>query len=173
METSFFSGSENLYKYLVTMGLLLIVLTVYYPLKEKQELEIKAITLENEVKTLNHTIQENQKNVKQLQQFIKKNGKTHEATEQLNEIEKLNNQNHINQIQTESKYFEIQVRKRYIRLYNIMFWVFFPVGILLTIFGFIKWKSAKKFDDNILKLENEKLEIEVDRLRDEKNKKKK
>ena len=39
METSFLSGSENLYKYLVSVGLLLMVMTVFYPLKEKQEIE--------------------------------------------------------------------------------------------------------------------------------------
>ncbi|MCF1751102.1 hypothetical protein [Mariniradius sediminis] len=155
------------------MGILLIVLTVYYPLKEKQELELKTIELENEVKTLSYSIQENQKNVDRLQRFLKENGKTYESNIQLNEVEKLNNQNHINQLQTERKHSEIQIRKRYTRLYEIMFWIFFPIGIFLVFFGFIKWKAAKTFDDNILKLENEKLEIEVDRMRGEKTKKKK
>ena len=49
METSFLSGSENLYKYLVSVGILLIVLTVFYPLKEKQNIEIKTIGLEKEL----------------------------------------------------------------------------------------------------------------------------
>lgn len=165
MESSFFSGSENLYKYLVSIGLLLIVLTVYYPLKEKQELEIKVIQLEIGVKTLNHSIVENQKNAKLLQLFISKNGKTNESLEKLNNIERLNNENHINQLQTESKFSEILVRQKYINLYNILFWIFFPIGILLTLFGFIKWNIVKKYDDNIMKLESEKLEIEVKNLR--------
>ena len=46
-----------------------------------------------------------------------------------------------------------------------MFIIFFPLGILLTIYGFVKWKKSKKYDDNILKLENEKLEIEVEKLK--------
>ncbi len=41
---------------MVTMGLLLMVLTVYYPLKEKQELEIITVNLRNDVKTLNLSI---------------------------------------------------------------------------------------------------------------------
>ncbi len=61
METSFFSGSENLYKYLVTIGLLLIVLTVIYPLKEKQDLEILKITLEKDAKALSYKIKETSK----------------------------------------------------------------------------------------------------------------
>ena len=52
METSFLSGSENLYKYLVSIGLLLIVLTVFYPLKEKQDLEVSRITAANYLNTL-------------------------------------------------------------------------------------------------------------------------
>ena len=54
METSFLSGSENLYKYLVSIGLLLIVLTVFYPLKEKQDLEVSRISIEKEALILNY-----------------------------------------------------------------------------------------------------------------------
>lgn len=53
MENNFFSGSENLYKYLVTIGILMLVLTIYYPLKEKQELEILKINLKSELRVLN------------------------------------------------------------------------------------------------------------------------
>ena len=66
METSFLSGSENLYKYLVSVGLLLMVMTVFYPLKEKQEIEISTIKLEKEVLKLNFKIKDNYKKVKEL-----------------------------------------------------------------------------------------------------------
>lgn len=168
METSFFSGSENLYKYLVTMGLLLMVLTVYYPLKEKQELEIVKIQLENDVKSLNYKIKENAKSVNNLRVSISKGGTTIENKELLQAIDKLNNDNHLSQIESEKKFAETTIRAKYIKLYNVLFWLFFPIGIFLTVFGFIKWKNSKKFDDNILKLENEKLEIEVERLKQDK-----
>ncbi|MCB0537618.1 MAG: hypothetical protein KDE33_08830 [Bacteroidetes bacterium] len=161
METSFFSGSENLYKYLVTMGILLIVLTVYYPLKEKQQLEIIRIQLENEVSSLNFKINENAKNLKSL----KKDGVSNDKNDLLKEIEALNVENNINQIAAENKYAEILIRRKYITLYKIIFWIFFPIGIFLTTFGFVKWKNAKKDEDKRLKLENEKLEIEVEKLR--------
>lgn len=167
METSFFSGSENLYKYLVTIGLLLIVMTVYYPLKEKQELEILTVKLETELKTLNYKIQENSKNVITLKKIIAKDGNSQETNNILKGLDKLNQENNLNQIETENKYCEIKTRRRYITLYSWMFWLFFPIGILLSVFGFIKWKNAKKYDDNILKLENEKLQLEVEKLREE------
>ena len=76
METNlsnFFAGSENLYKYLVSIGMLLIILTVYYPLKEKQELEILKIKLEEDVQILNFNIKENQINILNLQDRVKQN----------------------------------------------------------------------------------------------------
>ncbi len=163
METSFFSGSENLYKYLVTIGILLIVLTVYYPLNEKQSLEILIIQLEKDVKLLNYKINQNAKNLKLC---VSQNIKSKNNIKILEDIQKLNNENYYRQLDSERKYSEISIRKGYIKLYNIMFWFFFPIGIYLTIFGFIKWKNAKKFDDNILKLENEKLELEVKKMRE-------
>ncbi|MCX6232924.1 MAG: hypothetical protein NTZ33_15450 [Bacteroidetes bacterium] len=167
METSYFSDSENLYKYFVSIGILLIVLTVYYPLKEKQELEIIKIQLENDVKILNYKINENSKNVKSLQFSIARNGTTKDGKELLKVLSELNNTNHFNQIESEKKFFEIIIRTKNIKLYNIMFWLFFPIGICLTIYGFLKWGKAKKYDDNILKLENEKLELEVNKMRKE------
>jgi hypothetical protein len=167
METSFFSGSENLYKYLVTIGLLLIVMTVYYPLKEKQELEILSIKIENDLDILRYKVKGNEKNVTNLRNRISRNGNSPTTDLLILELDKLNQQNFINQLEIERKYNEIKTRRGYIRIYHWMFWLFFPIGILLTIWGFFKWKRAKKYDDNILKLENEKLELEVKKLRDE------
>lgn len=158
-------SSENLYKYMVTMGLLLMVLTVYYPLKEKQELEIITVNLRNDVKTLNLSIIQNKNDVELIKGLLDKQGHSKENNSRLIEIEKLNKQNQVNQLQTESKYSELIIRKKYISIYNYMFIIFFPLGILLTIYGFVKWKKSKKYDDNILKLENEKLEIEVEKLK--------
>lgn len=171
MESIFFSGSENLYKYLVGIGLILMVSTVYYPLKEQQELEIKTIELENQLKIQNYSIEKNQKNLNKLHQLIKKNGKSDKSNKELMEIDVLNDQNYLNQLKSESKYSEIQVRKSYIWIYKIIFWVFFPLGVIVTIFGFFKWKKVKKIDDNILKLQNEKLEIEVYQSREDTKKK--
>lgn len=150
---------------MVTMGLLLMVLTVYYPLKEKQELEIITVNLRNDVKTLNLSIIQNKNDVELIKGLLDKQGHSKENNSRLIEIEKLNKQNQVNQLQTESKYSELIIRKKYISIYNYMFIIFFPLGILLTIYGFVKWKKSKKYDDNILKLENEKLEIEVEKLK--------
>ena len=118
METNlsnFFAGSENLYKYLVSIGMLLIILTVYYPLKEKQELEILKIKLEEDVQILNFNIKENQINILNLQDRVKQNNADIKS---LNVIEKINHDNHINHIECKQKYSEIAARQSYIKLYN-------------------------------------------------------
>lgn len=165
VETSFFAGSENLYKYLVSIGMLLIVLTVYYPLKEKQELEISKIALEGELKSLNYQIKNNQDKVQTLQSEVGKNGVDIQGQESLVAITKINCDNHIKHIECEQKYAEINARQNHIKQYNILFWIFLPLGCVITIFGFVCWHKVKKDDDKIVKLNAEKLQIEVDRLK--------
>jgi len=163
--TNFFTGSENLYKYLVSIGMMLIVLTVYYPLKEKQKLEILKIELEGEVKILNYQIKENLKNVNILQANININGAKAKELESLAEIEEINNENNIRHIECEQKHAEIEARKKQITLYNTLFWIFLPIGIIITALGFICWYKVKRVDDSTAKLNAEKLQLEVDRLR--------
>lgn len=164
METSFFSGSENLYKYLVTVGTLIIVLTVYYPLKEKQELEVLKIKIENELEILNFKILENQKEVDIFKASEKAKISQELRNKTLKDIKEINKVNQINQISIENKNNELKCRKRYIDIYNFIFWVFIPIGGFLIIFGFLKWNKTKKIDDEILELERKKLKHEVDNL---------
>lgn len=164
METNlsnFFAGSENLYKYLVSIGMLLIVLTVYYPLKEKQELEILKIKLEEDVQILNFRIKENQINILNLQDRVEQNNTDIEL---LNAIEKINHDNHINHIECKQKYSEIIARQSYIKLYNMLFWIFLPTGVIITLFGFIRWYRVKRIDDKMAKLNYKKLQFEVNLL---------
>ncbi len=90
MENSFFSGSENIYKYLVTIGILMIAMTVYYPLREKQNLEIEEIKLNCKIESLALKIQENKKNIKIIE-FKKK--KKIDIKNEFLEIKKLHLEN--------------------------------------------------------------------------------
>ncbi len=161
MENSFLGGSENLYKYLVTIGLLLIVGSVYYPLKEKQSLELLKIELQADVEQLSIKVKNNAKAAEELKN--KKNPLTYKND--LIKIKELNEQNQIEQIETEKMVSEMNNRTIYICWYNVLFWIFFPTGIVLCGFGFLKWKQVKKCDDEIKTLELEKLRIEVEQLK--------
>ncbi len=141
--------------------MLLIILTVYYPLKEKQELEILKIKLEEDVQILNFNIKENQINILNLQDRVKQNNADIKS---LNVIEKINHDNHINHIECKQKYSEIAARQSYIKLYNILFWIFLPTGVIITLFGFIRWYIVKRIDDKMAELNYRKLQSEVDLL---------
>ena len=162
-----FSGSENLYKYLVSIGLLLIVLTVYYPLKEKEELEVLKIELEAEVEIVNYNIKQNKENIESLQTSITKNGVDSRKLELLTEIEAINRENTINHIRCKQKQNEIKVRKDYIYIYNILFWIFLPLGIIIAVVGFCRWWKVKQEDDKAVKLSTKKLELDVAKLEQE------
>ena len=87
----------------------------------------------------------------------------------LNDIDKLIKQSQISQFELEQKYEEINTRKKHISLYNVLFWIFFPIGVVITFFGFYKWLKSKTVDDGILELEKKKLELEIDKLETENN----
>lgn len=159
MENSFFSGSENLYKYLVTVGILLVVMTVYYPLKEKQDLEVLSIKIKNELSILNYRIESNKKEINRIKSNPQIATSADLATIKKNHIE-----NEINQISCENKSSELNARNSYTKIYNVIFWIFFPLGIFLIVYGFLKWNRTKKLDDEILELEKKKLEIEINKL---------
>jgi hypothetical protein len=165
MESSFLSGSENLYKYLVSTGMLLIVLTVFYPLKEKQEIEIETIKLEKDVLKLNFEIKDNFKKVNYIKNIKKKNNTLKLNGIYVNKLDIINKQNHLNQFELEKKNDEIKKRKSHIKLYNYLFWVFFPIGVFLALYGFIKWFKSKKIDDEILNLDKELKKLEVIKLK--------
>lgn len=168
MESNFFSGSENLYKYLVTIGILMLVLTIYYPLKEKQELEILKINLKSELKVLNLEIKDNNKNVIELTKYItQKNISESQRSKLFLEISQNQKANEIKQIKADGKLIEIKNRDKYINIYDNLFWAFILTGSAFILFGFFKWYNSKKVDDSKCELEVEllKLKLEEERLR--------
>lgn len=161
MESSFFSGSENLYKYLVTIGILMVAMTVYYPLKEKQDLELQEIELNSKIESLTLKIQENKKRIKIIED---KKKKKLDVNNEFEEIKKLHLENLISQIESKNNFKIIESKQKYIKYYNIIFWIFFPFGIFFIGYGFIKWRKSKKIDDEKSALEKTKLELEINKL---------
>ncbi|GAE64568.1 hypothetical protein H3Z85_03445 [Chryseobacterium indologenes] len=170
MESNFFSGSENLYKYLVSVGALMMILSVYYPLNEMQKLEIVKINLNSDVKNLDYDIKENQKRIAKLKKEIKEITILPEKKrELLNNIKISHKANIINQIKSEAKVEEIEKREGYIALYKWIFFICFPLGFVVGIWGFWHWRKAKKDEDAKCKLERELLQIQVNKARNEIN----
>ena len=160
MESNFFSGSENLYKYLVSIGILMLTLTIYYPLKEKQGLEILKIELISELKTLEHSVTENENMAIILNNKVKQNKINDNVKSQyLTEIKKAQRENELNKIKIDGKIQEINTRNYYINYYNIIVWIFAPLGLFLVIYGFLKWRKSKLNDDVKSKIEKDLLDL--------------
>jgi regulator of replication initiation timing len=163
MESNFFSGSENLYKYLVSVGALMMILSVYYPLNETQQLEIVKINLNSDVKSLDYDIKENQKKIdkfkKELSSAVILPEKKREL---LDNIKVSHKANMLKQIKSEAKVEEIDKRETYISLYKWIFYICFPLGFIISAWGFWKWRKAKKDEDAKCMLERELLQIQVD-----------
>lgn len=170
MESNFFSGSENLYKYLVSIGLLMVVLTVYYPMRENQDLQILRIKLRSELKCISHEIDENQKSVDKITKKIKENNIQGEERSKL--IESARDKTNlivIKQISSGAKIEEIETREWFIVFYKIMVFIFLPIGVFLIIWGFIQWRKAKKNEDQKSELEKKLLEIQVQNATNQNN----
>lgn len=162
MESNFFSGSENLYKYLVSIGILMLVLTIYYPLKEKQSLEILKIELLSELKTIEYSVDENEKKAINLSNRVNKNEiNESQKTIFLSEIKKAQNENELNKIKADAKVEEIETRNNYITYYNIIIWIFAPLGLFLVIYGFVNWRKSKINDDAKSQIEKELLDLKL------------
>lgn len=162
MENSFFSGSENLYKYLVSIGLLMIVLSIYYPLKESQDLQVMRIKLKSEFNAISHEIDQNQKKVDELKIDIK-SGKLSESVKHTKTIEIRNKTNLIiiKQIRSQANLEEVETRRWYVIIYLVLVVLFLPTGVILTWWGFKNWKKAKKNEDEKSDLEKQLLQIQV------------
>lgn len=162
MESNFFSGSENLYKYLVSIGILMLVLTIYYPLREKQQLEILKINLQSELKILNFELSQNKNDVVELKNSInEKNIDSHKKNKLIFELSKNQKINTIKQFKADEKAIEIKSRERYVSIYDSLFWAFIVAGSVLVIFGFFKWYKSKKVDDEKCKIEVEMLKLKL------------
>lgn len=160
MENSFFSGSENLYKYLVSIGILMLVLTIYYPLKEKQSLEILKIELLRELKTIEHSVTKNENKAISLSKKVSKKELTkNQKSQYLQEIKDKQIENEISKIKADAKLEEIETRNNYIIYYNIIIWIFAPLGLFLVIYGFINWRKSKCNDDEKATIEKEILKL--------------
>lgn len=66
------SGSDNLWKYLFTVGILLIFISIYYPLQKSEEINLEIIELNTDSQILNKKIEYLEKEVSELKYSLKK-----------------------------------------------------------------------------------------------------
>lgn len=164
MESNFFSGSENLYKYLVSIGLLMVVFSIYYPQNERQILLISTVNIRAEQKAMAYEIDINQKYVNQIKDQLKdKKIDSLSHKKLLAQAREATDRIMYKQLKLDGKVAEVEVRESYITFYKWVVIFAIPVGLFLMFWGFFKWRIARKNEDSICELEKTLLELQIDR----------
>ena len=174
------SSAENLYKFLFINGTILVILSMFYPLQQKNEIKIKTIEYNKNVEILNYKIS-NQKNT--VQDFNLKSKRTlayldsisknrnekssliiaqkkSEYNKELDSINSIQYQIKLNNIKLNSekeKILELQGQAKTYSNYSIFFLI---IGGVFFIIGIIGWSKATNVLDKIKKQELKKIELE-------------
>lgn len=174
------SSAENLYKFLFINGTILIILSMFYPLQQKNEIKIKTIEYNKNVEILNYNI-DNQKN--DVESFKAKSKKTiafldslsqnrneqnaliiqkkkAEYNKELDSIQSIQKTIRLNDIKLNSekeKILELQKQAKTYSNYSIFFLI---IGGVFFVIGIIGWSKATKVLDKIKKQELKKIKQE-------------
>lgn len=174
------SSAENLYKFLFINGTIFVILSMFYPLQEKNEIKIKTIEFNKNVEIINYEISVQTKTIdkfkvksKQTLFFLDSISKNRskntseailERKMQFNsELDSIN----ASQIQIDfnviklnaekEKIIELEKQARTYSYYSIFFLI---IGIIFFVIGVIGWSKATIVLDKIKQQELKKIEKE-------------
>lgn len=169
MDTSFLSGPENLHKYKVSIGLIGIVLSLYYLNQKTEELEIERIEIQKEESILLHQTKLLESKIEDLEDQINSSDTTGlieiktEFSEDLYQAE-------VNSIILQANRDKLATKEAHLRFYQWAKWISLAIGSFLLGNGFSGWTRKTNNDDDIsdetlrkLKNENKLLERQLDK----------
>lgn len=163
-------GSDNLWKYLFTVGVLLISLSIFYPLRKSEEINLKIIELKTDSELIAKKIDHLKKDQMSFEKYLELSGKEIDSLKIRQDSIDANNQikNILNEISQEKKIVKDKIRElevliisnfgkeSYIRelksqseRYNLYFALGLWVGIILVIVGLLKWIVATIASDKL------------------------
>lgn len=178
---SLFSGSDNLFKYIFTAGVVLILVSLVYPLQKKQEIELQINSYNKDVEVLNKNIANIKKFISQANQdskFVldsltklkalkdknvdkgthaKLSGIIKSIKEKYNlaykELEKQQSEIEVSAIIYKHERKKIELLESHVKTYESYFNWFLWVGILSTIIGLAFWTRSTTKKEKLLTLE--------------------
>jgi hypothetical protein len=173
----FLPNTDNFFKYLLTVGLLLIIFTVMYPLKKQQELDLELLSYERDTSVVSFKVEHLNKKISELeavrantQKFLDSLKKLQSSAEQEDSINieqirisKMNGYEvrrkslmgvtdslTVAQIDLLNKSKKVAKLKKYVSVYERYKIVLLTVGFILSFLGFRYWTAAV-YRDEILK----------------------
>ena len=145
-------NGDNLFKYCFTLGLVMLVFALIYPLEKSHQIEIEVINQNKEASLLTNEINNLKKSIDKLEEDIKtmlsadksidKNiaqKKVFQINSDYQVIEKNKNDLRMKSIVLDFNYRRIKTLETQAKTFSKFSWVMIIVGISLAIFGFIYW----------------------------------
>ncbi len=184
------SSAENLYKFLFINGTVLVILSMFYPLQQKNEIKIRTIDFNKNVDILNYKIELHKayvikfkKNSKKLIVFLDsisrrrtpKNICVIEKTkikynQELDSINSIQQNIELNQIKLEAEKNKIEELKKQAEIYSDYSFYFLIAGILFCVIGVLGWGARTRTLDKIRSKELKKISIQVKEMEKHKDK---
>lgn len=164
---SLLDGSDNIFKYMATIGMLLVGIGVLYPLEKKNDLELKRNSLISELKTdslknafviqkiedatkrdeadleLAKTLKSNLKKTKNRNKRIKLQEELEQLLDlkekQMIEFTQLYQDRQTNSVKLEYKGKEVKLLKRQSEKFGKYYTWCFCIGVPIALIGFLLW----------------------------------
>ncbi len=164
------SGSDNLWKYIFTVGVLLIALSILYPLKQSEIIDLQIIDLNTNSKSLVLKIKHLKEDIAAFSKYLSI------ATQDLDSLKMLKNQSSVlskissieSEIALERKVIQNKIRELQLLVienkgkedyiielqkhsgnYRIYFYLGFVFGAVLLLWGIYKWLMATIASDKL------------------------
>lgn len=147
---SIFTNKNDLVKVLAIGGLLVLILSLVYPIEKTKDLDLKRVELNSEIRNLKSKIQEADKLLKELES--RKNSTPSKTIDYKVQIRQIRSEIVFSNNTVKSTQDELVVLKKYIHEYqtytNLFFWTGLTssvLGVLLWgISGYVEFKNNKK-----------------------------
>ena len=164
------SESDNLWKYLFTVGVLLIAISILYPLKQSETIDLRIIDLYTDSKSLDLKIKHLKEDTESYNSYL------NIATKELDSLKSIQNQAKVltrignieSEMATDRKIIKNKIRdlqllvienqgkedyivelKKHSSNYKKFFYLGFILGIILLIWGLYKWLMATIASDKL------------------------
>lgn len=164
------SGSDNLWKYLFTVGVFLIAISILYPLKQSETIDLRIIDLYTDSKSLDQKIKHLKEDSETFNSYL------NIATKELESLKSIKNQtktltrisNIESEIASERKTIKNKIRelqllvienqgkedyivelKKHSKNYKKFFYLGFILGSILLLWGLFKWLMATIASDKL------------------------
>lgn len=174
------SSAENLYKFLFINGTILVILSMFYPLQQKNEIKVQTIDFNKNVDLVNYEIGSQTKTIEKFKSkskmtlffldsisknrtentseiIIKRKKEYNSELDSINGIQKNIDLNLIRLNAEKTKIIELEKQAKIYSYYSIFFLI---IGGVFFIIGIIGWSNATKILDKIKKQELKKIEKE-------------